>query len=102
MNVDYSNNELEILKSIEQGEWSSVAHVSEEKRRYQGYAEAALRKDRRINIRITERDLKEIQRRAVKEGIPYQTLVSSLIHKYTTDRLIDVGALEPLLKQKGK
>ena len=102
MNADYSKEELEILKSIERGEWSSVARVSEEKRRYQDYANAALRKDRRINIRITERDLKEIQRRAINEGIPYQTLVSSLIHKYTTDRLIDVGALEPLFKQKAK
>ncbi len=46
------------------------------------YARAMLRKDKRLNIRISSRDLEEVQRIAVVEGIPYQTLVSSVIHKY--------------------
>lgn len=99
MDGKYREEELEILRSIENGEWKSVANAEKEKKRYQEYARATLRKDRRINIRISERDLKELQRRAVEEGIPYQTLISSLLHKYTNGRLVDMNALDPLLKQ---
>ena len=99
MKGEYSEEELEVLRSIENGQWKTVAGVENEKNRYQEYAIATLRKDRRVNIRISERDLKELQRRAVEEGIPYQTLISSLLHKYTNGRLVDMNALDPLLKQ---
>ena len=58
-----------------------------EKERYRQYALAALRKDKRINIRIPERDLVLIQQRALEEGLPYQTLISSILHKYISGRL---------------
>lgn len=61
MNSNYSQDELEILRSIENGEWESVERVEEEKKRYQEYAGATLRKDRRVNIRIAERDLKNCE-----------------------------------------
>jgi len=63
--------------------------------RYQKIARATLRKDRRINIRVPAKDLEEIQKRALEEGIPYQTLISSILHKYASGRLAR-KASEPL------
>ncbi len=74
--------EKEILKSYEKGEWKSVKKLNSIKEEHMEYARAMLRKDKRLNIRISSRDLEEVQRIAVGEGIPYQTLVSSVIHKY--------------------
>ena len=74
--------EKEILKSYEKGEWKSVKKLDSIKEKHVEYARAMLRKDKRLNIRISSRDLEEVQRIAVGEGIPYQTLVSSVIHKY--------------------
>ncbi len=74
--------EREILKSYERGEWKSVKNFDFLKKKHMEYARAMLRKDKRLNIRISLRDLEGVQRIAVEEGIPYQTLVSSVIHKY--------------------
>ncbi len=52
-------------------------------------AKANLRKDHRINIRLAERDLLAIQKKALQEGLPYQTLIASLLHKYAEGRLIE-------------
>ncbi len=79
--------EKTILKSVEKGDWRSVPNVPEEKKRYRRYALATLRKDKRINIRISERDLVLLQQRALDEGLPYQTLISSILHKYVSGRL---------------
>jgi predicted DNA binding CopG/RHH family protein len=79
--------EKALLRSFDRGEWKSVANQSTEKKRFQGYAAATLRKDCRVNIRISGRDLEAIQKRAVEEGLPYQTLISSLLHKYVAGRL---------------
>ena len=99
MNFDYTQEELELLESIEKGEWKSIENLEEEKERYQEYAANTLRKDKRVNIRMSERDLKELQKKALEEGIPYQTLISSLLHKYINGRLIDVNAIEQLKRQ---
>jgi predicted DNA binding CopG/RHH family protein len=61
--------------------------LSSERKRYARYAAATFRKDRRVNIRISTRDLHAIQKRAIEEGLPYQTLISSLLHKYVSGRL---------------
>jgi predicted DNA binding CopG/RHH family protein len=79
--------EKALLRSFERGEWKSVLNQSAEKKRFQRYAAATLRKDCRVNIRISGRDLEAIQRRAVEEGLPYQTMISSLLHKYVSGRL---------------
>ena len=55
--------------------------------RYSSYAKATFRKDRRLNIRISTKDLEAIQKRALEEGLPYQTLIASLLHKYASGRL---------------
>ena len=54
------------------------------------YAKATFRKDRRLNIRLSSKDLEAIQKRALAEGLPYQTLISSLLHKYAAGRLKEV------------
>jgi len=82
----------EILESVESGEWKSVPGMEKERRRFQRYADATFKKDRRINIRISSKDLNAIQKRALEEGIPYQTLISSLLHKYVSGRLIEKGS----------
>lgn len=85
-------DEEEILASVERGEWQPVPNSDKEVRRYSKYAEATLRKDKRINIRISERDLMRIQQKALEEGMPYQTLISSILHKYISGRLVDTPA----------
>ena len=54
------------------------------------YAKATFRKDRRLNIRLSSKDLEAIQKRALAEGLPYQTLIASLLHKYATGRLKEI------------
>lgn len=87
-----SKEEREILKSVESGEWKPIAKKGAELERYREYARATFKKDRRVNIRISGKDLVAIQKRAVMEGIPYQTLISSILHKYLSGRLKEEGA----------
>lgn len=77
-----------ILDAFEAGEFKSVMTPSR-KKAVQAAAEETLKKDKRINIRISNRDLVALQRRAAKEGVPYQTLVSSILHKYVSGNLQD-------------
>ncbi len=79
--------ERELLDSVDRGEWKAVARLARE--RYQQYAKATFRKDRRVNTRISTKDLEAIQSRAIEEGIPYQTLIASLLHKYVSGRLVE-------------
>ena len=79
--------EKEIAESVERGQWRSVPGLKREGSRYARYAKAAFRKDRRLNIRISSKDLEAIQKRAIEEGLPYQTLISNLLHKYAAGRL---------------
>jgi predicted DNA binding CopG/RHH family protein len=82
--------EQDILETFEAGEWQSV-HEPNRLIELQSYAKAAMAKDKRITMRLSSMDLESIQARAVEEGIPYQTLISSVIHKYVTGRLVDVN-----------
>jgi len=74
--------EQEIVRSFENDEWKSVPDLEKRKLELQEYARETLRKDKRVNIRITGRDLRQLQRIALREGLPYQTLISSILHKY--------------------
>ena len=85
-------DERDLAGSIDRGEWSSVADLKRERGRYQRYAKATFKKDRRVNIRISSKDLESLQKRALEEGIPYQTLISSLLHKYVSGRLVERAA----------
>ena len=82
-------DELELLASYENEEWQSAINVKEQKEQYRVYARATFRKDQRINIRISEKDLLDLQKRAMREGIPYQTLISSVLHKYVSGTLAE-------------
>ena len=99
---DTSNLDAEILASFDRDEWKSVHDTTKEAERYAGYAIAALAKDKRVNIRISSRDLEDIQAKAAQEGLPYQSLMSSVLHKYVTGRLVDAQALEPSRKPASK
>ena len=81
--------ERTLLESVERGEWKPVARLARERKRNQEYAKATFKKDRRVNIRISTKDLEAIQNRAIEEGIPYQTLIASLLHKYVSGRLVE-------------
>ena len=83
-----TEEERSILESVERGEWRSLRAVAAEKRRYETAARATLRKDKRVNIRMTERDLLRFQKKAADEGLPYQTLISSVLHKYINGRMV--------------
>ncbi len=73
--------EQEILEAFEAGELKRSPDRADLRKRHQDYAEAMFRKDARINIRLSSRDLRGLQKKALAEGIPYQTLVASILHK---------------------
>ena len=81
--------EREILEAFEADQLKPIENRGAELKKHKKYAEATFKKDRRINIRISNRDLQALKKRALAEGIPYQTLVSSILHKYVDDRLVD-------------
>ena len=87
-----SREERDLANSVERGDWKSVTGVKGERSRYQRYARATFKKDRRVNIRISGKDLEALQKRALEEGIPYQTLIASLLHKYVSGRLVERAA----------
>ena len=79
--------ESEILEAFESGKVKRSKDAAETQKRHQQYAEAMFRKDARINIRLPSKDLRGLQKKALAEGIPYQTLVASILHKYVEGRL---------------
>ena len=81
------NTEKELEKTIENDEWQSVSNLSEMKKQFKTAAKNTLLKDQRMNIRIAQRDLEGLKTKALEEGMPYQTLVSSILHKYVTGKL---------------
>jgi predicted DNA binding CopG/RHH family protein len=89
MKTKLSKEEKEILESFEKGEWVPVEDFSKRKKELIAYARNTMKKDKRLNIRISERDLLELQRKAMKEGLPYQTYVSSIIHKFVNGTLVE-------------
>jgi len=81
--------EKDILESYERGEWVTVKNPKKEIAKLRRYAKNTLQKDKRINIRMSSKDLDQVQVIAAQEGIPYQTLVSSILHKYVSGYLIE-------------
>ena len=87
-----NKEEQELLNSIERKEWTRVKNFAGESKRLQQAAIKTLKKDQRISIRLAKYDLDGIKVKAVDEGVPYQTLISSLIHKYITGRIVNKAA----------
>lgn len=86
--------ERQILGAFERGKLKSVA-TKTELAAFKSAARATAIKDRRINIRLSSGDLSDIQVRALEEGVPYQTLIASVLHKYVTGRLAERAAARP-------
>ncbi len=84
----YDDEELEILRALESGALKPVTDLAQRTKSHQQAATATFKKDQRLNIRISSRDLKNLQARALEEGIPYQTLAASLLHKYVSGQLV--------------
>ena len=88
-NNDLDREEQEILEAYESGILSSEPDSKKAIARHVQYAAATFKKDARINIRLSSKDLRSLQRKALSEGMPYQTLVSSVLHKYVEGRLTE-------------
>ena len=87
---DYiDDDEREIIDSLEADEWISVAGAESYKAEATEIARSTMRKNRRMNVRISERDMRNLKIRAAEEGIPYQTLVTMVLHKYVTGQLTE-------------
>lgn len=87
--VYFDDEEKELAESFERGEWQSVKNAKREVQKLRNAAKSTLRKDARINIRLSSKDLDDLQVIAAREGIPYQTLLSSIIHKYVSGSLTE-------------
>ena len=90
-NVQLDTEEKEMLASLERGEWKPVPKMKEMRKNVQQAAANYLRrkKEERISIRVFKEDLEKLKVRAKDEGLPYQTLVTSILHKYTTGRFTE-------------
>lgn len=84
--IKLDKEEKELLKSIESDEWQSVENLESEKLRYQQIANNTMSK-KAISIRLSEKDILKIKSIAIEEWIPYQTLISSIIHKFAEWKL---------------
>lgn len=84
-----TKEEKDVLDSVERGEWKQISNFKQEAERYKQAASATLRKDKRVNIRMTARDLAHFQKTAMREGLPYQTFISSILHKYIKGRFVE-------------
>ena len=80
--------ELKLLDAFDSGKLRSVA-TKAELARFKAAARATAIKDKRVNIRLSSGDLSDLQVRALQEGVPYQTLIASIVHKYVTGRLAE-------------
>ena len=79
--------EKDLMESIERDEWQPVKNIDQEKEKAMAVARNTLKKEKRINLRLTQKDYHQIQIKAIEEGMPYQTLISSLVHKYLNGSL---------------
>ena len=89
MYTPIDEEERDLINSLENGEWEEIEENEEFKLQAKKYAEATMKKDKRMNIRISERDLKNLKIKALEEGLPYQTLVSMILHKYVSGKLLE-------------
>lgn len=82
-----TKEEAMLEKELANNEWVTIPDMAGEIEKYQTHARAAMNKNKKINIRMSDWDYNHIKLKAAQEGMPYQTLVSSLIHKYLTGQL---------------
>ncbi len=79
--------EKDLMESLENDPWTSVSDFQQEEIAVLAAARNTLKKDKRINLRLTEKDYQQVKIKAIEEGLPYQTLISSIVHKYLNGTL---------------
>lgn len=89
--MNFEQEELQILQDFERGEFESIRNFQKEKKELEEAARSTLQKDKRINIRLSSRDLERLQMQAAREGVPYQTYIASSLHKLVSGRLKELG-----------
>lgn len=80
---ELDEEEKQLLEEFERGEWKPVKDFAKAKKEAMEVARNTLNKIKNINIRLSEKDLQKLKAKAIEEGLPYQTLASSILHKYT-------------------
>ena len=85
--LDDPEEEREILEAYEKGQLEPVENPEERRKQLRQYARATLSKTKHISIRVSEKDLRKIKAKAVETGIPYQTLIGSLLHQYASGKI---------------
>jgi predicted DNA binding CopG/RHH family protein len=83
----FNEEELQILKDFENNEFVSIREFEKEKEYLEEAAKRTLESNKKINIKISSKDFKRIQKKALQEGLSYQSLISSIIHKFLTGKL---------------
>ena len=86
--IKLDSEEKEILEAFDTGKLKRSKNYRKQIEQHKSVADATFKKDARINIRLSSRDLRSLQAKALREGMPYQTLVSSILHKYIEGQLI--------------
>lgn len=86
---DLDEYEKELLEAFEQGQLKTARPAKTDLARFKAAATATFIKDKRVNIRLSTPDLMDIQARALEEGMPYQTLIASVLHKFVAGRLVE-------------
>ncbi len=84
-----AHEEKELMASVENEEWTSVSDVNLFKKRLMQAAAETAAKDYQINVSVSKRDAEALKTKALEEGIPYQELVTSILHKYVTGRIVE-------------
>jgi len=82
---ELNEDEKKLLKSFEKGEFKSVSDLVNAKRQYQSFASVTLSKTKNINLRLSEKIVQKLKNKATHLGVPYQTLASSILHRYATE-----------------
>lgn len=91
--------EKDLMESIEKEEWQPVKNLEQEKKAAIQAARNTLKKDKRINLRLSQKDYHQIILRSIEEGIPYQALVASIVHKYLNGLLLPIYHEESPIKK---
>jgi predicted DNA binding CopG/RHH family protein len=89
--------EQELMESVEKEEWQSIPLLTEELKKSKEYARLTLANHRQLNIRLSQKDFTALKAKAIELGIPYQFLISSIIHKYLSGYLVEVEATHHLV-----
>lgn len=88
-NLELDTEEQELLDSYERDEWRSINVLPKKLRQYQAYANFTFETDGLVSVVLSKDDLKAIQQKATEAGIPYQTLITKIIHQFVSGNLIE-------------